>query len=45
MDSLTKAGMNVVETDEAAFRAAVEPVYAKHSERFSELLKTIRELQ
>jgi tripartite ATP-independent transporter DctP family solute receptor len=45
MASLKKAGMNVVEADEAAFRTAVEPVYAKHSERFSELLKTIRELQ
>ena len=43
MDSLKKAGVNIVETDEAAFRKAVEPVYAKHGERFSALLQTIRE--
>lgn len=44
MASLKKAGMNVEETDEAAFRKAVEPVYAKHAERFSALLNIIRDL-
>ena len=43
MDSLKKAGVNIVETDEAAFRKAVEPVYSKHGERFSALLQAIRE--
>jgi tripartite ATP-independent transporter DctP family solute receptor len=44
-DSLKKAGMTFVETDEAAFRKAVEPVYAKHGDRFAALLKIIREQQ
>ena len=43
--SLKKAGMTVVEADEAAFRKAVEPVYAKHGEKFSAQLKAIRDIK
>jgi len=43
--SLKKAGMTVVEADEAAFRKAVEPVYAKHAEKFAAQLKAIREIK
>ncbi len=41
--SLKKGGMTVVEADEAAFRKAVEPVFAKYGEKFSASLKAIRE--
>jgi TRAP-type transport system periplasmic protein len=43
--SLKKAGMTVVEADEAAFRKAVETVHAKHAEKFSAQLKAIREIK
>jgi len=43
--SLKKAGMTVVEADEAAFRKAVEPVYTKHAEKFAAQLKAIREIK
>lgn len=43
--SLKKAGMTVVEADEAAFRKTVEPVYAKHGEKFSAQLKAIRDIK
>lgn len=43
--SLKKAGMTVVDADEAAFRKAVEPVYAKHGEKFAAQLKAIREIK
>jgi tripartite ATP-independent transporter DctP family solute receptor len=43
--SLKKGGMTVVEADEAAFRKAVEPVYAKHAEKFAAQLKAIREIK
>lgn len=45
LSSLKKAGMTVVDTDEAAFRKAVEPIYAKHGEKFSAQLKAIREIK
>ena len=45
MASLKKAGMTIIEADEAAFRKAVEPVYAKHGERFAALLQTIRDIE
>jgi hypothetical protein len=35
--------MTIVESNEAAFRKAVEPVYAKHGDRFAALLQTIRD--
>ena len=43
--SLKKGGMTVVDADEAAFRKAVEPVYAKHAEKFAAQLKAIREIK
>ena len=43
--SLRKGGMTVADADEAAFRKAVEPVYAKHAEKFAAQLKTIREIK
>jgi TRAP-type transport system periplasmic protein len=43
--SLKKGGLTVVEADEAAFRKAVEPVYAKHAEKFAAHLKAIREIK
>jgi tripartite ATP-independent transporter DctP family solute receptor len=43
MASLRKGGMTIVEPDEEAFRKAVEPVYAKHGERFGALLQAIRD--
>jgi TRAP-type transport system periplasmic protein len=43
LTSLRKAGMTIVEANEEPFRKAVEPVYAKHGERFKALLQTIRE--
>ena len=43
--SLRKGGMTVADADEAAFRKAVEPVYAKHAERFASQLKAIREIK
>jgi TRAP-type C4-dicarboxylate transport system substrate-binding protein len=43
--SLKKGGMTVVDADEAAFRKAVEPVYAKHGEKFAAQLKAIREVK
>ncbi|MDP3798337.1 MAG: TRAP transporter substrate-binding protein [Polaromonas sp.] len=43
--SLKKGGLTVVEADEAAFRKAVEPVYAKHGEKFAAHLKAIREIK
>lgn len=45
LDSLKKGGMTVVDADEAAFRKAVEPVYAKHAEKFAAQLKLIREIK
>jgi TRAP-type transport system periplasmic protein len=45
MASLKKAGMTVIDADEQAFRKAVEPVYAKHAEKFSAQLKAIREIK
>jgi len=45
LTSLKKAGMTIVEADEAAFRKAVEPVYAKHGEQFAAQLKAIREIK
>lgn len=45
MGSLKKGGMTIIETDEAAFRKAVEPVYAKHGQQFSAQLKLIREIK
>ena len=41
--SLKKAGMTIIEPDEEPFRKAVEPVYAKHAERFAALLQAIRD--
>jgi TRAP-type transport system periplasmic protein len=43
MSSLQKGGMTIVNVDEALFRKAVEPVYAKHGERFASLLQEIRD--
>ncbi len=43
MSSLKNGGMTISEADEASFRKAVEPVYAKHGERFAALLKAIQE--
>jgi len=43
--SLKKGGMTVVDADEAAFRKAVEPVYAKHAEKFGAQLKAISEIK
>jgi len=45
MASLKKAGMTIVDADEQAFRKAVEPVYAKHAQRFAAELKAIREIK
>ena len=45
MSSLKKAGMTIIEADEAAFRKAVEPVYAKHAEKFAAQLKAIRDIK
>ena len=45
MASLKKAGMTVIDADEQAFRKAVEPVYAKHAEKFAAQLKAIREIK
>jgi TRAP-type transport system periplasmic protein len=45
MASLKKAGMTVIEADEQPFRKAVEPVYAKHAEKFAAQLKAIREIK
>ena len=45
MASLKKAGMTIIEADEQAFRKAVEPVYAKHAEKFAAQLKAIREIK
>jgi tripartite ATP-independent transporter DctP family solute receptor len=41
--SLRKAGMTIVEPNEEPFRKAVEPVYAKHAEKFGALLQAIRD--
>jgi len=41
--SLRKAGMTIIEPNEEPFRKAVEPVYAKHGERFGALLQAIRD--
>lgn len=43
MASLREDGMTIVDADEEAFRKAVEPVYAKHGERFAALLQAIRD--
>jgi TRAP-type transport system periplasmic protein len=43
--SLKKGGMTVADADEAAFRKAVEPVYAKHAEKFGAQLKAISEIK
>jgi TRAP-type transport system periplasmic protein len=43
--SLKKSGMTVVDADEDAFRKAVEPVYAKHADKFAAQLKAIREIK
>jgi TRAP-type transport system periplasmic protein len=43
--SLKKSGMTVADADEEAFRKAVEPVYAKHAEKFAAQLKAIREIK
>jgi TRAP-type C4-dicarboxylate transport system substrate-binding protein len=45
LSSLKKGGMTVADADEAAFRKAVEPVYAKHAEKFAAQLKAIREIK
>jgi len=45
MSSLRKAGMTVSDADEASFRKAVEPVYAKHADRFKDLLQAIRDIK
>ena len=45
MASLKKSGMTIIEADEEAFRKAVEPVYAKHGEKFAAQLKAIREIK
>lgn len=45
MASLKKGGMTVIETDEEAFRKAVEPVYVKHGQQFAAQLKAIREIK
>lgn len=45
MASLKKAGMTIIEADEESFRKAVEPVYAKHGEKFAAQLKAIREIK
>ena len=45
MSSLKKAGMTIIEADEAAFRKAVEPVYAKHAEKFAAQLQAIRDIK
>jgi len=41
--SLRKAGMTIIEPNEEAFRKAVEPVYAKHGDKFGALLQAIRD--
>ena len=43
--SLKKSGMTVADADEEAFRKAVEPVYAKHADKFAAQLKAIREIK
>ena len=45
MASLKKSGMVIADADEAAFRKAVEPVYAKHADKFAVQLKAIREIK
>jgi TRAP-type C4-dicarboxylate transport system substrate-binding protein len=45
MSSLRKAGMTIIEADEPAFRKAIEPVYAKHGDRFAAQLQAIREIK
>jgi tripartite ATP-independent transporter DctP family solute receptor len=45
MSSLTKSGMTIIDADEPAFRKAVEPVYAKHAERFAAQLQAIRDIK
>jgi TRAP-type C4-dicarboxylate transport system substrate-binding protein len=35
--------MTIIEPNEEPFRKAVEPVYAKHGERFGALLQAIRD--
>ena len=45
MASLKKSGMTIIDADEEAFRKAVEPVYAKHAEKFAVQLKAIREIK
>jgi len=45
MSSLQKAGMNIIDADEQAFRKAVEPVYAKDGEKFAAQLKAIRDIK
>jgi TRAP-type transport system periplasmic protein len=45
MSSLQKAGMKINQADEEAFRKAVQPVYAKHADRFSTLLQGIRDIK
>lgn len=45
MATLKKAGMTIIEADEESFRKAVEPVYAKHGEKFAAQLKAIREIK
>jgi TRAP-type transport system periplasmic protein len=45
MASLKKSGMTIIDADEEAFRKAVEPVYAKHGEKFAAQLKAIREIK
>jgi TRAP-type transport system periplasmic protein len=43
LTSLRKAGMTIIEANEEPFRKAVEPVYAKHGEKFGALLQIIRD--
>lgn len=45
MASLKKAGMTIIDADEETFRKAMEPVYAKHGEKFAAQLKAIREIR
>jgi TRAP-type C4-dicarboxylate transport system substrate-binding protein len=35
--------MTIIEPNEEAFRKAVEPVYAKHGDKFGALLQAIRD--
>jgi tripartite ATP-independent transporter DctP family solute receptor len=43
LTSLRKSGMTIIEPNEEPFRKAVEPVYAKHGDRFGPLLQAIRD--